>query len=88
MKLLQPTSSDNKNLGIAYFGTENIWQDAHWGCGIRNSTILHYVLSGEGEDVFPELVKAVFQNREPKIKGVSYRKDSEIIRQRSVRSDM
>ena len=48
MKLLQPTSSDNKNLGIAYFGTENIWQDAHWGCGIRNSTILHYVLSGEG----------------------------------------
>ncbi len=48
MELLRITASDNKNLGIAYFGTENIWQNAHWGCGVRNSTILHYVLSGEG----------------------------------------
>ena len=48
MELLRITASENKNLGVTYFGTENIWQDAHWGCGVRNSTILHYVLSGEG----------------------------------------
>ena len=48
MELLRTTLSENKNLRIVYFGTEKISEDAHWGCGVRNSTILHYVLSGEG----------------------------------------
>ena len=38
-----------------------------------------YVLSGEGEMIFPELVKAVALNIEPAIKGVSYRKDGELV---------
>ncbi len=38
-----------------------------------------YVLSGEGEEIFPKLVLALAQGKEPDIKGVSYRKNSELI---------
>ena len=38
-----------------------------------------FVLSGEGEGIFPKLVSAVSQCKEPDIKGVSCRKNSEII---------
>ena len=48
MELLRTTASDNNNLRIEHFGTELTWQNAHWGYGVRNSTILHYVLSGDG----------------------------------------
>lgn len=38
-----------------------------------------FVLSGEGEEIFPKLVSAISQCKEPDIKGVSCRKNSEII---------
>lgn len=38
-----------------------------------------YVLSGEGEEAFPELIALLSQNKEPCVKGVSLRKDGEII---------
>ncbi len=38
-----------------------------------------FVLSGEGEVIFPKLVSAVSQDKEPDIKGVSYRRNGEII---------
>ncbi len=38
-----------------------------------------FVLSGEGEVTFPELVSDLSQAKEPDIKGISYRKNGEII---------
>ena len=38
-----------------------------------------FVLSGEGEGIFPKLVSAISQCKEPDIKGVSCRKNSETI---------
>lgn len=38
-----------------------------------------FVLSGEGEETFPKLVSALLQGKETDIKGLSYRKNGEII---------
>ena len=37
-----------------------------------------FILSGEGEEIFPEFVSAVSQNKETYINGVSYRKNGDI----------
>ncbi len=37
-----------------------------------------FILSGEGEEIFPEFVSAVSQNKEPDINGVSYRENGDI----------
>jgi radical SAM superfamily enzyme YgiQ (UPF0313 family) len=46
---------------------------------LEKYNFVDYIISGEGEDVFPELLKAVKDDRVPDIKGVSYRKNGEMI---------
>ena len=48
MKIITTSYDDNEFLRIKNFGIEDIAENAHWGRGIRDSYILHYVLSGEG----------------------------------------
>lgn len=40
---------------------------------------IDFILSGEGETVFPKLILSLIEDKEPDIKGVSYRKNDEII---------
>ena len=46
---------------------------------LERYSFVDYVLSGEGEDAFPNLLKAVKNGSVPEIKGVSYIKDGEPI---------
>ena len=46
---------------------------------LERYSFVDYVLSGEGEIIFPELLKAVRLGRVPDIKGVSYRADGKFI---------
>lgn len=46
---------------------------------LEKYSFIDYVLSGEGEVIFPELVKSVASGAEIDIKGVSLRKNDEII---------
>ena len=46
---------------------------------LQRYSFVDYVLSGEGEEIFPELLKAVSKGDPPEIKGISYRKDDKLI---------
>lgn len=46
---------------------------------LEKYSYVDYVLSGEGEVIFPELIKALRDGRVPDIKGVSYRSNGEMI---------
>jgi len=48
MKNVHVKVDEKDCLQVTSFGTEDISEDAHWGKGIREAYILHYVLSGEG----------------------------------------
>lgn len=46
---------------------------------LENYDFVDYVLSGEGEESFPKLVKALAYDELPQIKGISMRKDGDIL---------
>jgi hypothetical protein len=46
---------------------------------LEKYSFVDYVLSGEGEVIFPELVRALADGEKPDIKGVSYRNGEDIV---------
>lgn len=46
---------------------------------LERYSFVDYVLSGEGEVIFPELVRALADGEKPEIKGVSYRNGEDIV---------
>ena len=66
----------NQGITVALGGPEVAYRQRDI---LEKYSFVDYVLSGEGEVIFPELLKAVHKGDTPEIKGVSYRKDDELI---------
>ena len=66
----------NEGITIALGGPEVAYRQ---GDILEKHSFVDYVLSGEGEEIFPELLKAVSKGDTPEIKGVSFRKDDKLI---------
>lgn len=48
MKTISALFDQNDAFYISSYGYEEISENAHWGKGIRDTFILHYILEGEG----------------------------------------
>lgn len=66
----------NQGITVALGGPEVAYRQRDI---LERYRFVDYVLSGEGEVVFPELLKAVRKGDTPEIEGVSYRKDDKLI---------
>lgn len=66
----------NQGVIIAFGGPEVSYRQRDI---LEKYDFVDYVLSGEGEEVFPRLVRCLSQGEEPEIKGISLRKGNEIV---------